>query len=149
MYTCIKLFYDHPLTQCYLLEFYRNFKLSLTTPKMSETETKATSTSYQASTLPETQLAKIQASASAKTCQEETDTILIFHINLIVSKALVQHCTVLYPIANINLKQLDVLHVLAPCIKMGKGGMHNPISCNCAINPCYNFYRNLQHIIFS
>ena len=79
---------------------------------MLETGTKATSTSYQTSTLPETQLAEIQTSASAETHQEETDTILTFHINLIVLKALVQHCTVLYPIANINLKQLDMLHVL-------------------------------------
>ena len=111
MYTCIKLFYDCPLTQCYLLEFYRNFKLSLTTPKMSETRTKATSTSHQTFTLPETHLAKIQTSASTETHQEETDTILTFNINLILSKALVQHCTVLYPITNINLKQLDMLHV--------------------------------------
>ena len=59
MYTCIKLFNDHPLTQCYLLEFYRNFKLTLTTPKMSETGIKATSISHQTSTLPETQLAKV------------------------------------------------------------------------------------------
>ena len=84
MYTCIKLFYDRPLTQCYLLEFYRNFKLSLTTPRMLETGIKATSTSHQTSTLPETQLAKIWTSASAKIHQEETDTILTFHINLIV-----------------------------------------------------------------
>ena len=76
---------------------------------MSETRTKATSTSYQTSTLPETQLAKIWTSASAKTHQEETDTILTLHIRLIVSKALVQYCTVLYLIANINLKQLDIL----------------------------------------
>ena len=73
MYTCIKLFYDHPLTQCYLLEFYRNFKLSLTTSKMSETGTKATSASHQTSTLPETQLAEIWTSASAETHQKETD----------------------------------------------------------------------------
>ena len=31
-------------------------------------------------------------------------------------------------------------------LKMGKGGMHNPVSCNCAINP---FYRNLRYILFS
>ena len=24
-------------------------------------------------------------------------------------------------------------------LKMGKGGMHNPVSCNFAINPHYNF----------
>ena len=70
-----QMFYNHPLTQCYLLEFYRNFKLMLTTPKMLETGTKATSTSHQTSTLSETQLAKIWASASAKTHQEDTDTI--------------------------------------------------------------------------
>ena len=79
---------------------------------MLETRTKATSTSHQTSTLPETQLVKIWTSASAETHQEETDTILTLHIKLIVSKALVKHCTVLYPITNINLKQLDVLHVL-------------------------------------
>ena len=59
----IKLFYDHPLTQCYLLEFYRNFKLMLTRPKMLETGTKATSTSHQTST-------------STETHQEDTDTML-------------------------------------------------------------------------
>ena len=48
----------------------------LTTPKMSETGTKATSTSHQTFTSPETLLAKIQASASAETCQEDTDTML-------------------------------------------------------------------------
>ena len=48
----------------------------LTTPKMSETGTKATSTSHQTSTSPETQLAKIQASTSTKTHQEGTDTML-------------------------------------------------------------------------
>ena len=101
MYTCIKLFYDHPLTQCYLLEFYRNFKLSLTTPKMSETRTKATSTSHQASTLPETQLAQIRASPSAQTHQEDTDTILTCFTKTNCYNALLQHCTVLYPIAKL------------------------------------------------
>ena len=48
----------------------------LTTPKMSETRTKATSTSHQTSTSPETLLAEIWASASAKTHQEDTDTML-------------------------------------------------------------------------
>ena len=47
----------------------------LSTPKMSETRTKATSTSHQTSPLPETQLVEIQASASIKTHQEDTDTI--------------------------------------------------------------------------
>ena len=60
MYTGIKLFCDQSLTQCYLLEFYRNFKLMLTTPKMLETRKRATSTSHLTYTLPETQLAKIQ-----------------------------------------------------------------------------------------
>ena len=101
MYTCIKLFSDHPLTQCYLLEFYRNFKLTLTTPKMSETETKATSTSHQASTLSETQLAKIQASTSAKTCQEDTDTTSTCFTKTNCFNALIQHCTVLYFITNL------------------------------------------------
>ena len=50
----------------------------LTTPNMSETETKATSTSHQTFTSPETQLAKIWASTSTKTHQEDTDTM--FHI---------------------------------------------------------------------
>ena len=88
MHTCIKLFYDHPLTQCYLLEFYRNFKLSLTTPNMLETGTKATSTFHQTSTLPETQLAKIWTSANAKTYQEKTDTILTCFTKSIVSMVL-------------------------------------------------------------
>ena len=101
MYTCIKLFYDHPLTQCYLLEFYRNFKLSLATPKMSETGTKATSTSHQTSTLPEIQLAKIRASTSAKTHQEDTDTMLTCYTKTNDYNAFLQHCTVLYPIANL------------------------------------------------
>ena len=52
----------------------------LTTPKMLETGTQATSTSHQTSTSPETLLAKIQASASAKTHQENTDTILTEYI---------------------------------------------------------------------
>ena len=47
-----------------------------TTPKMSETETKATSTSHYTSTLQEIQLPKIWASTSAENCQENTDTIL-------------------------------------------------------------------------
>ena len=101
MYTCIKLFYDHPLTKCYLLEFYRNFKLLLTTPKMSETGTKATSTSHQTLTLPETQLAKIRASTSAKTYQEEADTILICLTKNNCFDALIQHCTVLYSSTNL------------------------------------------------
>ena len=101
MYTCIKLFYYHPLTQCYLLEVYRNFKLLLTTPKMLETRTKATSTSPQTSTLPETQLAEIQASASAENCQDDTDTILTCFTRNNCFDALVQHCTVLYSITNL------------------------------------------------
>ena len=101
MYTCIKLFSDHPLTQCYLLEFYRNFKLLLTTPKMSETGTKATSTSHHTSTLPETQCAKIWASASAKTHQEDTDTILTCYTKTNCYNALIQHCIVLYFITNL------------------------------------------------
>ena len=48
-----------PIDTMLLLEFYRNFKLWLMTPKMLETRTKATSTSHQTYTLPETQLAKI------------------------------------------------------------------------------------------
>ena len=46
----------------------------LTTPKMSESTTKATSTSHQTSTSPETLLAEVWA--SAETCQEDTDTML-------------------------------------------------------------------------
>ena len=101
MYTCIKLFYNHPLMQCYLLEFYRNFKLMLTTPKMSETRTKAISTSDQTSTLPETQLVKSWACASTKTCQEDTDTMLTYYLKINYCNALIQHCTVLYPITNV------------------------------------------------
>ena len=67
----MKLFYDCPLTQCYLLEFYRNFKLMLTTPKMLETGTKATSTSHHTSTLPETQLAKIQTGPLPKLAKKK------------------------------------------------------------------------------
>ena len=79
---------------------------------MLETRTKATSTSHQTSTLPETQLAEIRTSASAKTYQEETDTILTFHINLIVSKALVQHYCV---VSHRKYKLKAVRH--APCIR--------------------------------
>ena len=50
----------------------------LTTPKMSETRTKATSTSHQTSISPETQLAEIQTSASTKTYQEDTDTQMCY-----------------------------------------------------------------------
>ena len=56
--------------------------------------------------------------ASAKTHQGETDTILTFHTKLIVSKTLVQYGTVLYPIANIILKQLDVLFLLDKTYKL-------------------------------
>ena len=101
MYTCIKLFYNHPLTQCYLLGFYRNFKLMLTTPKLLQTRTKATSTSHQTSTSPETQLAKIWVSASIKTRQEDTDTILTYYTKTNHYNVLIQHCTVLYPITNV------------------------------------------------
>ena len=48
----------------------------LNTPKMSQTGTKATSTSHQTFALPEILLAEIRASASAETCQEDTDTML-------------------------------------------------------------------------
>ena len=51
----------------------------LTTTKMSETETKATSISHQTFTSPETQLAEIQASTSTKTHQEDTDTMLAYY----------------------------------------------------------------------
>ena len=84
-----------------MLELYRNFKLILTTPKMSETRTKATSTSHHTSTLPETQLAKIWASTSTKTCQEDTDTMLTCDTKTSYYNALIQHCTVLYPITNV------------------------------------------------
>ena len=106
--------------------------------------TKATSTYNQTSTSPETQLAKIWASASTKTHQEDTDTMLTYYIKTNYRNVLIQHCTVLYPITNV----LKVVRC-AICIscdlkaasqhKMGKGGMHNPISHNCSINPCYNF----------
>ena len=120
MYTCIKLFYDHQFTQSYLLEFYRNFKCMLTTPKMSETGTKATSTQYISPDLYFTRDSTCRNSdwVSAKTPQEETDTILTFHTKLNVSKALVQHYTVLNPIVNIKLKQSDVLYVLDNSYKL-------------------------------
>ena len=101
MYTCIKLFYNHPLTQCYLLEIYKNFKLMLVTPKMLETRTKATRTFHQTSPSPETQLAKIQASISTKTHQEDTDTMLTYDTKTSYYNVLIQHCTVLYPITNV------------------------------------------------
>ena len=111
---------------------------------MSETGTKATSTSHRTSTLPETQLAKILASTSTETHQENTDNVLTYYTKTSYRNVLIQHCTVLYPIANV-LK--IVRHAIciscdlkaASQLKMGKGGMHNPISRNCAINPCYNF----------
>ena len=144
MYTCIELFYNHPLTQCYLLESYRNFKLMLTMPKMSETRTKATSTSHHTFTSPETQLAKIWASTSTETCQEDTYTMSTYYTKTNYYNVLIQHCTVLYTIANV-LKVVRCAICIsydlkaASQLKMGKGGMHNPISCNCAINPHYNF----------
>ena len=68
---------------------------------MSETGTKATSTSHQMSTLPETQLAKIWASANAETHQEETDTMLTCYTKINYYNVLIQHCIVLYPTANL------------------------------------------------
>ena len=116
----------------------------LTTPNMSETRTKATSTSHQTFTSPETQLTEIWASTSTETCQEDTDTMLTYRIKTNYYNVLIQHCTVLYPIANI-LKVVRCAICInydlkaASQLKMGKGGMHNPISHNCAINPHYNF----------
>ena len=116
----------------------------LTTPKMSETGTKVTSTSHQNSTSPETQLAEIQASTSTETHQEDTDTMLPCYAKTNYYNVLIQHCTVLYPIANV-LKVVRCAICIsydlkaASQLKMGKGGMHNPISHNCAINPYYNF----------
>ena len=46
---------------------------------MLETRTKATSTSHQTFTLPETQLAEIWASTSIETCQEDTDAMLTYY----------------------------------------------------------------------
>ena len=144
MYTCIKLFYDHSLIQCYLLEFYRNFKLMLTTSKMSETRTKATSTSHQTFTSPETQLAKIPASTSTKTCQEDTDTMSTYYTKTNYYNILIQHCTVLYTITNVLTAVRHAICIsydlkAASQLKMGKTGMHNPVSHNCATNPRYNF----------
>ena len=71
----------------------------LTTPMMSETGTKATSTSHQIFTLPETLLAKIWASTSTKTGQEDTDTMFnILHYNQLLQHSytalycVVHHC---------------------------------------------------------
>ena len=116
----------------------------LTTPKMSETGTKATTTSHQTSTSPETQLAKIQASASTKTCQEDTDTMLTYYTKTNYCNVLIQHCTVLYLIASVLKVVRHAIYIsydlkAASQLKMGKGGMHNPISHNCTINPHYNF----------
>ena len=111
---------------------------------MLETGTKATSTSHQTSTSPETQLAEIWASISTETHQEDTDNMLTCYTKINYYNVLIQHCTVLYPIANI-LK--IVRHAIcisydlkaASQLKMGKGGMNNPVSHNCGINPYYNF----------
>ena len=112
---------------------------------MSETRTKATSTSHHTSTLPETRLAKIQTSASAKTHQEETDTILThFTLTQLFQCSYTSlYCIVLHHKPKVK----AVRHT--PCIrsdsqvasqlKMAKGGMHNPISRNWAINSHYNF----------
>ena len=54
----------------------------LTTPKMSETGPKTTSTSYQISTLPQTPLAEIWTSTNTETCQEEADDIFIIITNV-------------------------------------------------------------------
>ena len=116
----------------------------LTTPKMLETGTKATSTSHKTSTSPETQLAKIWASTSTETHQEDTDTMLTYYTKTNYYNVLIQHCTVLYPITNV-LKVVRCAICIsydlkaASQLKMGKGGMHNPVSHNCAINPHYNF----------
>ena len=144
MYTCIKLFYDHPLTQCYLLEFYRNFKLMLTTPKMSETRTKVTSTCHQTFTSPETQLTKIRASTSSQTCQEDTDTVLTCYTKKIYYNVLIQHCTVLYSIANVlkvvrHATCISYDLKLLPSLKWVREGCTNHVFHNCAINPRYNF----------
>ena len=66
----------------------------LTTPKMSETRTKATGTSHQTSISPETQLVEIWASASTKTCQEDRDTMLTYYTKTNYYNVLIQHCTV-------------------------------------------------------
>ena len=73
----------------------------LTAPKMLETRTKATSTSHQTSTSPETELAEIWASASSETCQEDTDIMLICYTKTSYYNVLIWHCTVLYLIANV------------------------------------------------
>ena len=92
MYTCIELLYDDPLTQCYLLEFYKNFKLMLTTPKMLETGTKATSTSHQTSSLPETPLSKIQTRPVPKLAKKKQGLYSCFTLKLSVSIVFVPCC---------------------------------------------------------
>ena len=54
----------------------------LTTPKMLETRTKATSTSHQTPTLPQAPHAKTQVRTSIATHPEETDTIFIIITNV-------------------------------------------------------------------
>ena len=105
---------------------------------MSETGTSQTFTS------PETQLTEIWAGTSTKTCQEDTYTMLTYYIKTNYYNVLIQHHTVLYPIINILKvvrRAICISYDLkaASQLKMGKGGMHNPISHNCTINPCYNF----------
>ena len=73
----------------------------LTTPKISETRTKATSTSHQTSTLPETHFAEIGARTSTETRQEDTDTMLTYDTKTSYYNVLIQHYTVLYPITNV------------------------------------------------
>ena len=73
----------------------------LTTPKMLETGTKATSTSHQTSSLPETQLAEIQTGPVLKFAQKKQTLYSHFTLKLIVSVVPIQHCTVLYSITNI------------------------------------------------
>ena len=82
LFTGIKLSCDHLLTQCYLFEFYRNFKLMLTTPKMLETRPKATSTSYQTATLPEAPLAEIQTRPAPKLTKKKHTPIFTILTNV-------------------------------------------------------------------
>ena len=67
----------------------------LTTPKMSETGTKATNTSHQTSTSPEIQLSKIRASASTEVHQEDTDTMLTYYIKKTIITMFSLYSTVL------------------------------------------------------
>ena len=72
----------------------------LTTPKMLETETKATSTSHQNFSLPEIQLAKIQIGPVPNLAKKKQTLYSHSTLKNNCLIVLIQHCAVLYSIAN-------------------------------------------------